>query len=331
MEVLYDVGSGEKWENSFVKSLGGTKHEDRFFNLKKSNYEGKGMVLTLEEGMSVFVIDIDFVEGVVFKQRNINNEFIGIGYIISNIDYDFFLAGEKSIETGSNWRNKLQVLDSSMNNRMKINEKGNMFLVCFFVKKEKLPLLFLKNCESVLVSDFSKDSKLSYNREAYLRSDLISSNSIDSLLNIKKLCRDSFHNEYRVLSIFNGLFGSTVSHICSGKKRAIEGLCDVDIALIKKSEVYMLNRIYDAFPGISVLSSESCMSPTKYKTLFTKINGVSPRQYFLKHKISLAKNHVLDRSMPIEEIATLFSYQNVSFFIKTFKESFGVTPKKLIL
>lgn len=62
---------------------------------------------------------------------------------------------------------------------------------------------------------------------------------------------------------------------------------------------------------------------------FRRIYNKSPQQWLIEARLDHARNLVLSSDLSITEIACSIGYDNVSHFIKTFREHFGNTPKQL--
>ncbi len=60
--------------------------------------------------------------------------------------------------------------------------------------------------------------------------------------------------------------------------------------------------------------------------LFQKQLGISLTDYIAAQKMALAKSLLVDTTMPVNFIAMKTGYNNVSYFIKSFKKEFGMTP-----
>ncbi len=62
---------------------------------------------------------------------------------------------------------------------------------------------------------------------------------------------------------------------------------------------------------------------------FRQLYGKSPKQWLIEARLDYARHLVLETSLTVTEIAFAIGYENVSHFIKTFRDSFGETPKKV--
>ncbi|GBF72533.1 AraC family transcriptional regulator [Paenibacillus sp. 598K] len=60
--------------------------------------------------------------------------------------------------------------------------------------------------------------------------------------------------------------------------------------------------------------------------VFTKVYGMSPRQYLSELTLSQAKQHLLDNALTIDEIAEAMGFSSTSHFSRQFKRWTGVAP-----
>lgn len=62
--------------------------------------------------------------------------------------------------------------------------------------------------------------------------------------------------------------------------------------------------------------------------VFKRKFGITPMQYLINKKISIAKSLLCGTVMPIKEIASLLRYSNTQHFSSSFKNATGITPNK---
>lgn len=102
-----------------------------------------------------------------------------------------------------------------------------------------------------------------------------------------------------------------------------------DINALIKAEKLLLNNIKQP-PTIQELASEAAMSPTKFKSVFKKVYGESVYQYYLKHRMELAQQWIVENKLNISEIARELGYKNLAHFSRVFKEYYGKLPSKYL-
>jgi AraC-like DNA-binding protein len=98
---------------------------------------------------------------------------------------------------------------------------------------------------------------------------------------------------------------------------------------IEKIEHHLLGVLHDKFPGITHLSKEYKISPTKLKQDFKSLYGCSIFNFFQQKKMELAYAVVKDSDLKIKEISIKFSYENVSKFSKAFHKHHDILPSDL--
>lgn len=68
------------------------------------------------------------------------------------------------------------------------------------------------------------------------------------------------------------------------------------------------------------------MSESNFSLYFKKIVGISPKDYLKNIRLSKAKELLKEHN--VTEVAYSVGYENISYFIKLFKNKYGVTPKQ---
>src|SRR5687768_11793910 len=78
--------------------------------------------------------------------------------------------------------------------------------------------------------------------------------------------------------------------------------------------------------SIYVLSLEFGMSVAKLTHLFKQVNGLTIRQYVIKHRIEKSQQLLLSTEQTIPVIAKIVGYKDWSAFTRAFKRITGITP-----
>jgi AraC-like DNA-binding protein len=78
--------------------------------------------------------------------------------------------------------------------------------------------------------------------------------------------------------------------------------------------------------SIEKLSRMACMSRTNFFKAFKTYCGLSPADYIVRERISLARQLLPDHTMSIAEIAYQTGFNNIPYFIRQFRKQEGVTP-----
>lgn len=69
------------------------------------------------------------------------------------------------------------------------------------------------------------------------------------------------------------------------------------------------------------------LSQTHFNRLFRQHIGVSPKQFFISHKMAWAEHLLTDSQFTIKEIATTLGYEDPLYFSSQFRRHMGISPK----
>lgn len=184
-------------------------------------------------------------------------------------------------------------------------------------------------------------------------------NNIISSTEISKKIKEIFTNDQNkfinynydkrlfsgVIDDFDKCFGDKIN-ILSLKKRTLsflelfllnsgiaEGVEVESVGLstslkIKKIEEFLLNNLYQKFPGINFLAEKFKISPTKLKSDFKKIHQTSLLKFYQKRQMQLAFTEV-EKGGLIKDVSRKFNYENVSKFSKTFQKYNEMLPSQV--
>lgn len=90
---------------------------------------------------------------------------------------------------------------------------------------------------------------------------------------------------------------------------------------------YIRQHITDNI-SIEELSGKAYMSKSTFYRAFKRELGLSPIEFILQEKITMAKKLLLESTAKIAAISTETGFQDVNYFIRLFKKMEGVTPKQ---
>lgn len=91
----------------------------------------------------------------------------------------------------------------------------------------------------------------------------------------------------------------------------------------------VLNYINDNYTQnitLHELSSLAGYTPEHFSALFKNAFGLSPKQFIIQKRLSLAKTYLLTTQKSISEIATLCGYPDQLYFCRIFHATIGLTP-----
>jgi AraC-like DNA-binding protein len=75
------------------------------------------------------------------------------------------------------------------------------------------------------------------------------------------------------------------------------------------------------------LSEQACMSRANFFKKFKEEFGMSPGEYILTERLRLAKVLLSQPHNPVTQVCYMSGFQNLNYFIRTFKRETGITPK----
>jgi len=79
--------------------------------------------------------------------------------------------------------------------------------------------------------------------------------------------------------------------------------------------------------NLDLLSNKACMSKSHFSRSFKTELGLSPTEFILRERLMLAKKYLRSTENRIQEVCFMAGFKNITYFIRAFKQEFGVTPK----
>lgn len=89
---------------------------------------------------------------------------------------------------------------------------------------------------------------------------------------------------------------------------------------------YIKNNLRENL-NLDILSEKACMSKAHFSRCFKQELGLSPMEYVLKERLNLAKQCLNSGNIQIQEVCFMSGFNNTTYFIRAFKNEFGMTPK----
>ncbi|WP_428738808.1 helix-turn-helix transcriptional regulator [Sulfurimonas sp.] len=85
---------------------------------------------------------------------------------------------------------------------------------------------------------------------------------------------------------------------------------------------------YEKFDSIQELAKHFKMSELNFRTKFKKVFGTTPKKWILSQKLAKAKTLLEHTDLNASEVCREVGFENISWFIQSFKKEFGCTPKQ---
>jgi len=321
-EVTHEYGVDLFWKENLAKQLGGYV-DGNYLRIPDIVHRGTHYVLPVDPFRTVFVIDGTYNQPVTFHQHNTKDDFIAVYFNLTERNAMYVL--DKVSKTIGRWNYNLAIMDSNLDADYIIQEGDRTYMICIFIAKTvfKNHLGRLPQFKDIL--DFSFDRE----KNTFIRFDRMSNEAwwlIDELRRMDMT--DPLYDVFLRGTVY-ALIADYMDHLAV-QEVVNEKVNKADMMAIIASQSTLLAQITRPFPGIAALAAKACMSATRYKTLFKKITGLSPKTFFLNNKLTLAKQTLEDGTESIREVAARYSFASASHFSELFKNTYGVAPKEHI-
>ena len=92
-----------------------------------------------------------------------------------------------------------------------------------------------------------------------------------------------------------------------------------------------LNYIYEHYAEpltLQQIAAQIMTNNSRISLLFKKYTHMSPVKFLNKYRLYIAKDMILHTDKPISEISETVGYNQLSYFIQKFRESYGFSPLK---
>ena len=104
---------------------------------------------------------------------------------------------------------------------------------------------------------------------------------------------------------------------------------NTEIEKLMKAEALLVNDFKNPAPSIPELARKATMSETKFKTLFKKIYGHSPYNYYQLNRMNRGRQLLLSGKYSVKEVGRQLGFSNLSNFTIAFKKVFHELPSEL--
>lgn len=134
--------------------------------------------------------------------------------------------------------------------------------------------------------------------------------------------------KFRVIACFYKLFGEIADNRLYDVTEATkEILFDKNILKIKKI-LQFIRENFDKQISLEDMAKKAEMSVKYFGTYFKNMTGKTPFDYLNEYRIEKAARKLLNTDMSVTDIAYSCGFNDLSYFIKTFKKINSVSPGK---
>lgn len=97
--------------------------------------------------------------------------------------------------------------------------------------------------------------------------------------------------------------------------------------MISIVEKYIHEHYMDGL-SLDILADKVYLTPHYLSSIFSQETGVGINKYIKKVRMDKAEELLRETNMKINDICKAVGYTNLSYFCKTFRNEYGVTPEK---
>ncbi|MEJ2903679.1 helix-turn-helix transcriptional regulator [Pedobacter panaciterrae] len=319
-EVIYRFGVETDWVEELAVNLGGFVRGN-FIIVPDDILTGTYYTLQISENITVMLVDVIYHQDVLYKVRNIKNDFAGIYFNLTEGDL-VHVMDDISRSVGR-WNYNLAITDSQLDIDFVIKSGSKSYGISLFLKKHILREYLSKTgiLDEVLnrVFDQKQNTLLHYAH--------MSSNSWHIINEFRKSTPGSISFNLLLSGLAYNLLADCLDNIMK-REIMISKVLRTDLAMILNSQTSLIKKQEGIFPGITSLAAEANMSATKYKKLYKKITGQTPNAFFLNNKLELARDLLGSGQYTIRELAEKLNFTSTSHLSEQFKSYFGMSPKE---
>lgn len=134
--------------------------------------------------------------------------------------------------------------------------------------------------------------------------------------------------KFRIIGGLYKLFGEIIDNQYYENTGAISETARDGKMLKLKSVLSYMRENYDKQITLQNMADSAGMSPKYFCYFFKEMTKKSPVEYLNTYRIEKASRKLINSSKSVTEIAYSCGFNDLSYFIKTFKEYKGVTPAK---
>ncbi len=132
--------------------------------------------------------------------------------------------------------------------------------------------------------------------------------------------------KFKVIGALYKMLGIIVDgHFYTQSTGIPEDLASKNIPKLK-NVISFIHKNYDSQILLSDMAAAAEMSPKYFCYFFKEMTRKTPVEYLNAYRIEKASKKLLNTSMSVTEIAYSCGFNDLSYFIKTFKQQKGVTP-----
>lgn len=248
-------------------------------------------------------------------------------------------------EMASHWHTQLEIirilkgtLNTKLNNQGYIAKKGDIIFINPETVHGAYPVDCVYECivfhmEFLEIADhsckFFIDSLI--NQEYIIKEFHKASNSpfYNSVNNIfEAMNHKSSGYKFKVIGAIYQMLGIIIDeHLYSSTNTQSQIQGDKNVPKLK-SVLFFIRENFDKPITLDDMALSAGMSSKYFCYFFREMTGKTPVEYLNSYRIEKASRKLLNTDLSVTDIAFLCGFNDLSYFIKTFKKIKGITPRK---
>ena len=127
--------------------------------------------------------------------------------------------------------------------------------------------------------------------------------------------------EFTVRALLSGLLYA----ICSMPSASVSKMMGKEIYRIKDMLLF-IEMHYQEPLSLHQIASSAHISDSEANRVFRRVVGITPVKYLIRYRMEIAASLLKKTDMKIAEVCTACGYTDLSYFVKTFREYYEVSP-----
>lgn len=273
------------------------------------------------------------------------NELIQRGTDDFPIEYYYIDKNHERYEMSAHWHSELEIirilkgrLSVKLNDIVYEADEGDVIFVNSETVHSAVPRDCLYECIVFHMDFFHTDTysckfffdgllNCEYAVEGYLpyKNDAVHQ-ATDYLFSC--IARKSSGYKFSVIGAFYRLFGAVVDdRLYTARTEGMGISGNKNLPRLKKVLAF-IRQNYDRQISLDDMAKAAGMSSKYFCYFFKEMTGKTPVEYLKGYRIEKASGKLINTDMSVTEIAYASGFNDLSYFIKTFKAQKGISPKK---
>lgn len=318
-KIIQHYGADLDWVRPLAEQLNG-KIEGNFITVPNEIHTGDRYFFDCGGGIIALYVDVTYNNDFKIIQKNLKNDFIGLYYNLSDSGTEL-LFDTVSHQMGA-WSYNLSLIDSSLEFEFNIKKGSKVFIFAIFIKKELIKLYGKENN----INSKTIEKVMDPTKNTFIKWDRMSNKSFHAITDLRKLETGGILFNLNLVGTVHLLISEYLLKI-TNENIIIHLVNKTDLSNIISAQRYLIENIENQFPSIKYIASKFNMSETKFKSLFTKITGITANAFYIDNKLIRAKDLLKENELSISEVSKQLNFSDTAYFAARFKKKFGILPK----